>query len=105
MNWRTLIPSNHPDHLRKGAEIEVAIPDGYFSRFAIYSVRTSEWIKEPGNIHGGYTQSDCFYRVRDAATVTLDEVRHGIRPNVIGEYKTLDETLAAIETAAQSDAP
>lgn len=90
-NWRTIVPSRDPAHWKRGTEIEVSIPAGFMSRFAIYSVRQSRWVKDPKHWDGGYVETDATYRVRDSDTVTDAEVKAGTRPKVIGEFPTLDE--------------
>lgn len=96
LDWKTLVPSNDPRHLTRGTEIEACRPEGFASRFAIYSVRTveREWIEERRMWASVF---DVRYRVRDAETVTLEQVKQGVRPAVFGEFATLDEALAAIE--------
>lgn len=90
-NWRTLIPSREPAHMVRGSEIEMSIPDGQHFRFAIYAVRTTEWIKDAGHWAGGYVSADCRYRIRDAATVTDAQVAANVRPSIVAEFATLDD--------------
>lgn len=90
-NWRTLVPSNEPAHLKRGTEIDYSIPNGYHCRFALYSVRTSQYIKDPDHIDGGYISYDLRYRVRDAALISDAETREGKRPPIACEFATLDE--------------
>lgn len=56
----------------------------------IYSVRTTEWVRDPKHFDGGYVQTDCRYRVRDASTVSDADVKAGIRPAITFEADTLD---------------
>lgn len=90
-NWRVLVNSREPKHWERGTEIEVSIPDGFRSRFAVYSVRTSRWAKDVGCINGGYVEYDCRYRIRDAETVTDAQVKEGVRPSAVAEFATLAE--------------
>lgn len=101
MNWRTIVPSREPAHLVKGTEIDVCIPDGFRSRFAVYGVRayeanpdwTSASIAEP-RYH-----ATMHYHVRDAHRISDAAVKAGGRPPVIGTFETLDAALAFIEPA------
>ena len=91
MFWKTLVHGR--DVERKGIELERAIPSGFHSRFAIYSVRT--YREEIGN-NGRFLAPDAYYRVRDAATVTMKDTANGKRPDIFGEYETLEQALQAI---------
>lgn len=82
-NWRTLIHSNDPRHTVKGHEIDVSIPSGQMSRFAVYSVRVINPL-------------DFRYRVRDAVQISDAETKAGKRPPVVAEFDTLDEAEAYI---------
>lgn len=97
-DWRTLIPSNDPRHVKRGSEIEVSIPKGepFRSRFAIYSVRVTGWEKDPMAPNGGYLITDATYRVRDAETVSDAQVKSGDRPKIVFEAPTLDQVEAFI---------
>lgn len=99
-NWKTIIPSNDPAHLVRGTEIEYSIPDGFHSRFALYSVRTSQRVKDADHWQGGYISYDLRYRVRDAALITDAETREGKRPPIACEFATLDECEAWIKDHA-----
>lgn len=81
LNWKTLVGSNDPKRYVKGTELEVAFPEGFQHRFAIYSVRT---LDRDGTC-------DARYRVRDASTVSDADVRSGKRPAVVIEVDTLDQ--------------
>lgn len=97
LEWRTLVPSNDPKHLVKETEIEVCIPSGFRSRFAIYSVRVVGWERDPIAMNGGYSVYDVRYRVRDAEAANDAHFREGKSAPIFGEFATLDEALAAIE--------
>ena len=97
LDWRTIVPSREPAHMVRGTELEVCFPAGFLSRFAIYSVRTVQWIRDRDHWNGGYGEYDVRYRVRDAFTVSDADVKAGVRPKIFGEYATLDDALAAIE--------
>jgi hypothetical protein len=93
-DWRTICPSTNAAHLVRGTELEVSIPAGFLSRFAIYSVRRMEWVSDPTLPAGGIWAHDVSYRVRDAATISDAEVKAGVRPKIVGEFKTLEEAEA-----------
>lgn len=103
--WRTVTPSSSPAHLVKGTEIEVCFPAGYHYRFAVYSVRASQWQRDPAHIDGGYVVYDMRYRVRDAATVSDADVRAGKRPAIAFETGDLDAALGFIQAQAPSQIP
>ncbi len=98
-NWRTVIHSRDPAYMVAGSELECMKPDGFLSRFMIYSVRcyvaNPDWT--PCSIAQPRRFADTRYRVRDADRITDADVRAGKRPPIVGEFATLDEALAAIE--------
>lgn len=85
LDWRTIEANRSRQHV-KGIEIECALPEGYRSRFMIYSVRCydADW------------NADVRYRVRDVEAKGDDWFKAGYRAPIFGEYPTLDEALAAI---------
>lgn len=95
LNWRTVTPSNDPRHLVRGTELESAIPDGFQSRFAVYSVRTVE--RDPSFTFEHVMQYDRRYVVRDAATVSDEQVREGVRPAITAQFATEIELCAWLE--------
>lgn len=103
LDWRTIIASNDPRHDKRGSELECAIVPGYYSRFAIYTVRRIEFEPDTtspldawGRHTKGYWAYDVNYRIRDAERIRDADVRAGKQPPIIGEYRTLDEALAAL---------
>jgi len=90
-NWRVLVNSREPSHWERGTEIEVSLPNGFRSRFAVYSVRTSRWAKDVGCINGGFVEYDCRYRIRDSETISDAQVKAGVRPDVVAEFASLDD--------------
>lgn len=90
-DWRVLVNSRETKHWERGTEIDVSLPHGFRSRFAVYSVRTTRWAKDVSCVAGGYVEYDCRYRVRDAKTVSDAQVRAGERPAVVAEFATLNE--------------
>lgn len=84
LNWRTITPANHPAFLVKGTELAAALC-GAHSRFQIVEVRTRSADGFP----------DREYCVRDASKITLEEVRAGKRPPIVGTTGDLDQAIAA----------
>ena len=96
LDWRPLLTSRDRSFVVKGHELAQALIPDTQSRFALVEVRC---LDAEGNL-------DVRYRVRDAATVSDDEVRRCVRPKVVfeGDYddclrfareRILDEGLAA----------
>ena len=99
LHWRALLKGNAA--YKHGAEVEVAIPDGFCRRFAIYAVRVVCTEAMPdGRLAPTY---DVIYRVRDAEAAPDAHYRAGGRPPVIGEYTTIEAALAAIEPHRMAD--
>ena len=100
-DWRSIVPSNDPRHLKRGTEIELSCPMGepYYGRFAIYTVRQSRYVKDAKAIDGGYVEYDVTYRVRDAGSVSDAQVRAGERPAIAFEGATLDTAEAFINAS------
>lgn len=67
LSWRTLVPSNAYAYNVKSTEIDVTIPPGFRSRFAIYGVRcyvfNPDW--RPGSIADPQYHASMHYRVKD----------------------------------------
>ena len=72
----------------EGTELNVTVC-GHLSRFQICEIR--HWIR-----NGKEQEADRIYFVRDASTVTLEQVREGKRPNVVARFATLDEAEAFV---------
>lgn len=86
LDWRTIPQSDRSRIWVKGTEIERCIPDGFRSRFAIYSVRSYDTDRN----------ADVFYRVRDAEAANDAHFKDGKAAPIFGEFATLDEALKAI---------
>lgn len=89
LDWRTVTHSQSDKFMVRGTELSRAIVPGTLSRFQICEVRT-------------YNRIDVFpygreYLVRDAATVTDEQVREGKRPAVVSRHA---DELAALEWCA-----
>ena len=80
--WRSLCGPYDPKLLVKGTELSVALT-GKNSRFAIYEVRSRD---ADGN-------ADLTYRVRDAETVSDDDVKNGVRPKIVFRSDDLEDCL------------
>lgn len=89
LNWQSIVTSYDRNYMVKGTELARALC-GPNSRFAIYEVRTLA--VDPD----GKRYSDVQYRVRDAETVSDNQVRHGVRPKIVYTGDTLDAALQAV---------
>lgn len=88
--WRTVTHSQSDKFMVRGTELSVMIVPGTLSRFQLCEMRT-------------YDRTDPFpygrnYAVRDAATVTDEQIREGKRPAIA---KWFPDELAALEWCAQ----
>ena len=86
LNWRTITSSNNPDFLTKGTEVSVALC-GAHSRFQICEIRSYDKNNNPG----------FSYFVRDAQTVSLKQVREGIRPAIVEKFSDLEKAILFCE--------
>lgn len=84
LEWRSL-PYERSKFLVVGTEIAAAFVPGTLSRFAIVEIRGYPRLDGPG---------DVYYAVRDAATVSDDDVRAGKRAKVVNRFADPD---AAVE--------
>lgn len=73
LDWRSITPSNSHRFLVTGVELNAAYVPGTQSRFMIVETRTRAADGFP----------DTVYCVRDALTVSDDDVRNGIRAKVV----------------------
>lgn len=83
MNWRPITPSNSPKYMVKGTELNQAIVPGHQSRYALVEVRTYD---KEGHADRGYS-------VRDAATVTDEDVKNGKKPKQIAFFNFEDDAI------------
>jgi hypothetical protein len=86
LNWRPLVTSYDRGYMVKGTELSQAIVPDTLSRFAIVEVRT----------YDADRNSDVTFRIRDAATVTDEQVRNGERPAIVFRG-SLDDCLRYCE--------
>ena len=84
LNWRTVTHSQSSKFLVKGTELSNAIVPGTSSRFQLCEIRSYDADKN----------ADRRYAVRDAATVSDEDVRNGVRPRIV---KWFDDDRAAQE--------
>ena len=83
LTWHTVTESTHPSFLTKGTELSVAIC-GHHCRYQICEVRS---------YRDGF--ADRTYLIRDAETVTLDEVMNeDIRPRVVYRTDDIDKAIS-----------
>lgn len=81
LNWRTIAGANHPRFLVKGTELASAVIPDCLSRFVVYEIRT----------YDAENNADRCYVIRDAHTVSDDQLREGVRPAIIARLNNLDE--------------
>lgn len=84
LSWQPL-PYRQDRFFVRGTELAVAIVPGTLSRFAVYETRGAPDAGQPG---------DVFYAVRDAATVSDDDVRNGRRPAIVARFPEPDAAVA-----------
>lgn len=90
LEWRVLCATNSPNFWTKGTELASALV-GPRSQYQVIETRTIQRQKD------GSLEYDREYVVRDAAGITLAEVRAGKRPPIVGRFATLDEFLSALK--------
>jgi hypothetical protein len=82
LNWRNITPVGNPKFWVRGTELNNALC-GPQSRYQICEIR----------VYDKDRNADRAYTVRDAATVTDEEVKQGIRPKIVANF---DDDLQAI---------
>lgn len=82
LNWRNVTPSNSPQFLVKGTELNNALC-GKLNRFQICEVRS----------YDAQRNADRQYIVRDAETISDAAVRAGVRPKIVARFADLDEAI------------
>lgn len=87
MDWRVITPSSSPKYMVKGTELNQAIVPGYNSRYAIVEIRTYD-----ANWH-----ADRGYSIRDADTISDEDVRNGKKPKQIAFFNFEDDALNFIK--------
>lgn len=87
MNWRTITHSQSPSFMVKGTELARAVLPNCRSRFCVYEVRCLDADRQP----------DVFFRLRDAETVSDEDVRSGARPRVVFESREWSAILSFVE--------
>lgn len=80
--WKSL-PYSRDKFMVVGTELSQAIVPGCNSRYAIVEVRRYDENK----------QADRRYSIRDAATVTDEDVKNGKRPKQIASFNYEDEAI------------
>lgn len=81
--WRPVTPSNHPKFLVNGTELSNYIVPGTRARYQLCEIRTRSADGFP----------DRKYAVRDAATVSDDDVREGKRSQIVAWFAYEDSAL------------
>jgi hypothetical protein len=85
--WRSITPSTHSAFMVKGTELSFGIVPDTCHRFGISEVRA--FVME-----GGELVPDRLYHVRDAQSVTDEEVRNRVRPRIVATFSSDLEALA-----------
>jgi hypothetical protein len=88
LKWQSLTPSNSPKFMVKGTELNQAIIPGYNSRYALVEVRTYDVDR----------QADRGYSIRDAATVSDQDIKDGKRPKQIKFFNHEDDAINFIKS-------
>lgn len=94
--WRSITPSTYPAFMVKGTELSFGIVPDTCHRFGISEVRA--FVMEHGKL-----VPDRIYRVRDAESVTDEEVRNRVRPRIVATFTTEAEALAYCASAIGKD--
>jgi hypothetical protein len=87
LEWKTITPSNHHRYMVVGCEIDQAIVPNCLSRYAIVMVRR----------YDSERNADLGYSIRDANTITDEDIRNGKRPKQIAYFLYEDEAIEFIK--------
>ena len=88
LNWQPLTPSNSPKFMVKGTELNQAVCRLHNSRYAIVEVRTYDVNR----------QADRGYSIRDAATISDEDIKNGKRPKQIAFFHYEDDAIDFIKS-------
>jgi hypothetical protein len=89
LTWRTVTHSQDSRFMVTGTELSRTIVPGTLSRFQICEHRSYDIDRMP----------DRRYAIRDAATVSDEQVREGVRPRIVQWFP---DELAALEWCAKA---
>lgn len=82
--WRNVTPSNDSRFMVQGTELNNMIVPGLHARYQLCEIRSYDAKRMP----------DRRYAVRDAATVTDEQVREGKRSQIVAWFDYEDQALA-----------
>lgn len=80
--WKPITPSNSPKFMVKGTELNYMLA-GANSRYAIVEVRS----------YNKDRNADRNYIIRDAHTVSDEDIKNGIRPKIVARFEFEDDAL------------
>lgn len=80
--WHPITPSNSPKFMVKGTELNYMLA-GANSRFAIVEVRSYDKDRN----------ADRMYAIRDANTVSDEDIKNGVRPKIVAWFSFEDDAL------------
>lgn len=80
--WKSITPSNSPKFMVKGTELNYMLA-GVNSRFAIVEVRSYDKNRMPDRV----------YVIRDAHTVSDEDIKNGVRPKVVAVFEFENDAL------------
>jgi hypothetical protein len=93
LNWRTVTNERDSRFMVKGTELSRAIIPGFNSRFMLYDVRCYVWCDASQR-----NEADRTYCIRDAATVSDEQVRDGVRPAIVWRGESEEEAILWCKT-------
>lgn len=80
--WKSITPSNSPKFMVKGTELNYMLA-GKNNRYAIVEVRSYDKDRMPDRV----------YAIRDAHTVSDEDIKNGVRPKVVAVFEFEDDAL------------
>jgi hypothetical protein len=80
--WKSITPSNSPKYMVKGTELNYMFA-GVNSRYAIVEVRSYDKDRN----------ADRSYIIRDAYTVSDEDIKNGVRPKIVARFDFEDDAL------------
>jgi len=80
--WKSITPSNSPKYMVMGTELNYMLA-GVNSRYAIVEVRSYDKDRN----------ADRLYIIRDAHTVSDEDIKNGVRPKIVARFNFEDDAL------------
>ena len=93
LQWHQIVKSTDSGYLVSGTELASAYVPNTLSRFKIYEIR--------GRWKDGY--ADTTYVVRDAETITMDDIKNGNRPHIVFRNPDLEKCLGFVKKVLDED--